>query len=231
MREEWKIKRSGRDYVLYPGLLNEVHQRFVGFSLSTNLLEISERPIVQAYFSGRFKDREGKWAQIETTGTGTAGRTSDTSGAAAEAPLEMAETRAKARALRDAVNIGETAFEELSSTTDEALDSEAKQISSRRAHPPRRGRSPEAMLANEGSKVTQETLDEMKVMLFEDAKYKDVSLDERIKALEDYQGYPIDEMPEAEARGWIAQFEQMLRHRQEIDRAPMQTNHRDISHD
>jgi hypothetical protein len=119
VREEYKIQRQGKTHVLYPGLLNEVHERFEGFTIQTTLLEAGEQPIVQAHFTGWRKGTDIAEAEIRTSGIGTAGRGTDRTGPAKDAPIEMAETRAKARAFRDAVNIGETAFEELPSEAED----------------------------------------------------------------------------------------------------------------
>ena len=114
MRDEYIIKRQGKDYVLFAGLVAEAHDQFDKLALKTELIEGGEKPIVKATFEGALLDNDGKITfHITSTGYGTAGRETDRKGPAVDAPIEMAETRAKARALRFAVNIGETAFEEL----------------------------------------------------------------------------------------------------------------------
>src|SRR5215208_6860597 len=93
------IERQGKRFVLYAGLLEEAHSRGLR-SIETDLLQIpgpgnGEVAIVKAVV----RTEDGKF-----TGIGDA---------SPENVNRMAETRAKARALRDAINVGVTAFEEL----------------------------------------------------------------------------------------------------------------------
>jgi hypothetical protein len=213
VKEKYIIQRNGRDYVLYPGLLDEAHTRFLNFTLTTELLsETGEQPLVKAVFSGAFGDAEGNVVgTIVTNGYGTAGRKGDERGAPATAPIEMAETRAKARALRDAVNMGETSAEELPSEASEptpVYDQVTKQevydlrgaaqkeiAKAKRAHEPRR-QQPASDL----------TLAELNKVLEEDAKLRGQSYLQRWAEFEDYLGHPPEVLSEKDALGWIAQI-------------------------
>jgi len=223
MRDEYKIQRQGKDYVLYPGLLNEAHEKYQIFSLKTEVLDAGDRPVVKATFSGTetmavsSKGRLEASRSVETTGIGTAGRATDRKGPAVDAPLEMAETRAKARALRDAVNIGETSFEELPSPPESGAEiAAALSGGAASVHPLDPGytlKGPTKSRETEGA-VTMETLDRVVSLLDQDAKLRGVSLGERIKAMENYLQYPLKDMSEGEARGRAAQMEAALRHKE-----------------
>lgn len=108
MREEFLITRQGKQFVLYAGLLDEAHQRGLR-SIDTELIQTpgpdnGEVAICKAIVTmedGRTFSGIGD-ASPENVGRMIAPHT-----------IRMAETRAKARALRDAINVSVTAFEEL----------------------------------------------------------------------------------------------------------------------
>src|SRR4028118_2300463 len=107
MREEYMIERQGKPFVLYAGLLDEAHARGLR-SIETELLqtpsvENGEVAIARAVV----RTEDGKFSGIGDASPQNVGR------AIAPHLIRMAETRAKARALRDAINVGVTAFEEL----------------------------------------------------------------------------------------------------------------------
>src|ERR671929_675074 len=112
MREEYMIERGGRRFVLYAGLLEEAHARGLR-SIETELLQVpnvenGEVAIARAVV----RTEEGKFSGIGDASPGNVSR------AIAPHIIRMAETRAKARALRDAINVGVTALEELSDGDD-----------------------------------------------------------------------------------------------------------------
>jgi hypothetical protein len=107
VREEYMIERQGKRFVLYAGLLEEAHSRGLR-SIETELLQVpaaenGDVAIVRAVV----RMEEGKFSGIGDAGPQNVGRM------IAPHLIRMAETRAKARALRDAINVGVTAFEEL----------------------------------------------------------------------------------------------------------------------
>ena len=107
MKKEFVIERDGKSFVLYAGLLDAAHEQGLK-SIYTVLVQIPS-------------DLNGNvticQATVETekgtfTGIGDASPSNVTRMMAPHA-IRMAETRAKARALRDAINVGMAALEEL----------------------------------------------------------------------------------------------------------------------
>lgn len=103
----------GRPYVLYAGLLDLAH-RMGMTSINTHIVQLptkenGEYCVVEAQVT--MADRGGK-AQFYT-GIGDASPQSVSMAGLKPHMLRLAETRAKARALRDAVNVGVAAIEEL----------------------------------------------------------------------------------------------------------------------
>ncbi|MGI9049840.1 MAG: hypothetical protein ACR2GU_10800 [Rubrobacteraceae bacterium] len=113
MRDEFMITRQGKQYVLFAGLLDEAHNRGL-HGIDTELIQVPE-------------ESNGNVAVIKATVHMEDGRTFSGIGDASPSNvgraivphlIRTAETRAKARALRDAVNVGATALEELSDGDD-----------------------------------------------------------------------------------------------------------------
>ena len=132
MKLEFLITKQGKSFCLYAGLLDAAHDKVL-ISISTALIQIPhEENEKTAICSATVKMLDGKSVEREFTGIGDASP-SNVAPAMRNCLIRMAETRAKARALRDAVNIGVTAFEELGG------DEEPQPFTSRSsAQPPRR---------------------------------------------------------------------------------------------
>ena len=112
MKKEFLVERQGKSFVLYAGLLDEAHSQGLK-SIRTKLLQIpgSENGHVAICY-----------AEVETergvfTGLGDAAP-ENVSRMMVPHLIRMAETRSKARALRDAVNVGVVALEELGEIDD-----------------------------------------------------------------------------------------------------------------
>jgi hypothetical protein len=122
------IERGGRKYVLFAGLLDEAHQKGLR-GIDTELIQVPE-------------PENGNVAVVKAVVEMEDGRTFSGIGDASPENVgrnivphltRMAETRSKARALRDAVNVGVTALEELSDDGDDPASA------SRSSTGPRRG--------------------------------------------------------------------------------------------
>ena len=111
MKSEFLIQRNGKIFVLYAGLLDLAHER----GLRDLRVELVQSPSAENSFVAIAKaiatvKHGDTFAIFEEIGDASA---SNTSKAIAPHIIRMAATRAKARALRDALNIGVTALEEL----------------------------------------------------------------------------------------------------------------------
>jgi hypothetical protein len=107
------ITRQGKQYVLFAGLLDEAHS--LGLKgIDTDLIQVPDDSngnvaIVKA--TAEMED-DRRFSGIGDASPDNVGRN------IVPHIIRMAETRAKARALRDAVNVGATALEELSEGDD-----------------------------------------------------------------------------------------------------------------
>jgi hypothetical protein len=112
VRPEFIIERQGRTFVSYAGLLAEAHERGLE-SIATELLQFpseanGQTTIARAIVKMSYADRPpGIFSGIgdanpKNVGPGIVGAT-----------IRMAETRAKVRALRDAINVAMLTLEEL----------------------------------------------------------------------------------------------------------------------
>jgi hypothetical protein len=106
MKKEFIVVRKGKTFVLYAGLLNEAHEQGLK-SISTTLLQIP---------TDENKNVAICQATVETS-KGTFSGIGDAAPNNVAEPMlncliRMAETRAKIRAIRDAVNIGVAVLEE-----------------------------------------------------------------------------------------------------------------------
>lgn len=111
------INRQGKDYVTYPGLVDALHQLAQGFfSLDTRVEQLpSADNGHQAVCSALVRVYDPDNPDVirrSASGIGDASA-ENVSAVMKHALIRMAETRAKARALRDLLNVGVVAFEEL----------------------------------------------------------------------------------------------------------------------
>jgi hypothetical protein len=103
------IDYRGRNFILYAGILELAHEQGVQ-SIATHIVQIPEEKNQNvAIVTAVVTMKNGS----VFSGIGDASK-SNVASAISNALLRMAETRAKARALRDATNVGITAFEEIS---------------------------------------------------------------------------------------------------------------------
>lgn len=110
------VKIQGKDYMTYRGLLNKAHEKKEEFSMKITDSFVNE-------------DMTMAWCKIRLTAKpkGHSERIFDGFGSSTPAntrtmtqshPVEMAHTRAKGRALRDYLNIGQVMAEELAEAGD-----------------------------------------------------------------------------------------------------------------
>ncbi len=185
MREEYMIERSGRRFVLYAGLLEEAHTRGLR-SIETELLQVpsSENGEV-AIARAVVRTEDGKFSGIGDASPGNVGR------AIQPHIIRMAETRAKARALRDAINVGVTALEELDGEPEEFVPTGGQQA-------PAEPRMPREENKNE-LPATRKQLNYLEALV------SDVVEDGTAK-FEEMVGKPISELTRGEASEWIGRL-------------------------
>lgn len=112
-RKRFMVERQGQTFVLYAGLLDLGHQKGLK-EITTTLVQVpSELNGMTAIVHATAAFVDGR----EFQGLGDASPSNVTRMMAPHL-IRMAETRAKARALRDATNVGVTAFEEIGESPD-----------------------------------------------------------------------------------------------------------------
>jgi hypothetical protein len=109
MKSEFLVERDGRRLVLYGGLLDLAHERGLK-EITTALVQVPSE------LNGMTAIVHATVVTVQGTFTGLGDANPDNVGPGMVPHLiRLSETRAKARALRDAVNIGVAAVEELGS--------------------------------------------------------------------------------------------------------------------
>ena len=186
MRDEYMIERQGKRFVLYAGLLEEAHARGLR-SIDTELLQV---PSVEngevAIARAVVRTEEGKFSGIGDASPGNVGR--------AIQPLifRMAETRAMARALRDAIYVGVTALEELSGEEPEGQEEFV----------PRREARPVQQRAGEDKNELPATRKQLNYL---EALVADV-VEDGLNRFEEMVGKPVSKLTRGEASEWIGRF-------------------------
>jgi hypothetical protein len=186
MREEYMIERQGKRFVLYAGLLEEAHSRGLR-SIETELLQVPAKEngdvaIVKAVI----RTEEGKFGGIGDASPQNVNR------AIAPHLIRMAETRAKARALRDAINVGVTAFEELGGEEEVAVSSGTQENNApqpRAQHEEGRGELP----------ATRKQLNYLEALIVD-------VVDDGVGRFEEMVGKPVGELTREEASEWIGRL-------------------------
>jgi hypothetical protein len=107
LRPEWVIERQGRKMVLYAGLLHLAHLNGLECITTTVVQAPSDLNGQTCIVHATVQTKQGTFSGIGDTTPKNVGRM------VADHAIRMAETRAKARALRDALDIGYVAAEEL----------------------------------------------------------------------------------------------------------------------
>lgn len=139
MRDEFLITRNGKQYVLFPGLLDEAYNRGLR-RIDTELIQVDATV-----------ELDGPNGPRTFSGIGDAGP-DNVSRVIAPHTIRMSETRAKARALRDAVNVGATPLEELSDEDNGASETNHQSRAPQRIHTQERKTGPQPV-DNENDKA------------------------------------------------------------------------------
>lgn len=125
MKKEYMINVQGTEFVKYEGLLDEAHQQGL-CRVATTLIQVPHPDNGNvAIVAAEVETAKGTFSGLGDAAPGNVNRM------IVPHLLRMAETRAKARALRDAVNIGVTALEEIGDL-DEASHAPAPRVASAR---------------------------------------------------------------------------------------------------
>lgn len=193
MRKEHMIERQGKQFVLYAGLLEEAHDRGLR-SVETDLLQIpaasnGEVAIVKAVV----RTEDGKFSGIGDASPENVSR------AIRPHLIRMAETRAKARALRDAINVGVTAFEELGGN-ETITDEEPREIPLELSQEPSSQEElPKEEVPRGALPATRKQLNYLEVLI------SDV-VEDGIPKFEEMVGKPVSELTREEASQWIGRL-------------------------
>lgn len=123
IKPEFKHERQGRVHVLYAGLLDAAHDHGLR-SIETELSQVPSAENGQVAIARAIVRTEaGKFTGIGDASPASVGKM------IIPHIIRMAETRAKARALRDAINVGTAAFEEMGADEEESTPLTDKQYS------------------------------------------------------------------------------------------------------
>ncbi len=210
MREEYMIERQGKRFVLYAGLLGEAHARGLR-SIETELLQVPSAENGEvAIATAVVRTEDGKFSGIGDASPQNVGR------AIAPHVIRMAETRAKARALRDAINVGVTSLEEMGGEGEEpATPARGRAEQARGAAVPQMSGAPQpqpgAQSGESGEEHPQEALPKealpatRKQLNYLEALIADV-VEDGIGKFEEMLGKPVAELTRGEASEWIGRL-------------------------
>ena len=192
------ITLQGKQYVLLAGLLDKAHRQGLR-SIDTELLQLPEEGNGHvAIAKARIEMEDGR----AFAGIGDASPTNVSSQVGPHI-IRMAETRAKARALRDAVNVGVTAFEELSNGDEGLLMQHApledtSKIEAERSETEPTTHAQRSKDTERSSQRAHKSQIDLLKMLAQELRGKN-----GVERLENRIGKPLSELSRAEAGEWI----------------------------
>ncbi|CAN5229283.1 hypothetical protein BH24ACT17_BH24ACT17_17870 [soil metagenome] len=211
------ITRQGKQYVLFAGLLDEAHSLGLR-GIDTDLIQVPDESNGNVAIVKAMAEMEDgrRFSGIGDASPENVGRN------IAPHLIRMAETRAKARALRDAVNVGATAMEELSDGDDAPPAPQTSEGSSSRGRPTpiRGGRQNSSRDSSQGAAAEQDTPNGQPEKPASSKKggsgkarksqfdlLKTLAVEWRgengVERLENRVGKPLTDMTRAEADEWI----------------------------
>ncbi len=211
------ITRQGKQYVLFAGLLDEAHSLGLR-GIDTDLIQVPDESNGNVAIVKAMAEMEDgrRFSGIGDASPENVGRN------IAPHLIRMAETRAKARALRDAVNVGATAMEELSDGDDAPPAPQTSEGSSSRDRPTpiRGGRQNSSRDSSQGAAAEQDTPNGQPEKPASSKKggsgkarksqvdlLKTLAVEWRgengVERLENRVGKPLTDMTRAEADEWI----------------------------
>lgn len=170
IKEKFIVNLKGKQYVTYEGLLDLAHQNKLK-SIKTELIQIpTKENNNQCIMKAIATTEDGK----EFEGYGDAD-TSNVNSMISKHIIRMAETRAKARALRDLTNVGMTALEELGG---EEMDEPSNRLSSSEKSNTRQANKFETDLDKQGRVDNSLATDKQLNFIYKLAKDKNYSNEE-----------------------------------------------------
>jgi len=194
------IERQGKRFVLYAGLLDEAHARGLR-SIETELLQV---PNVEngevAIARAMVRTEEGKFSGIGDASPGNVGR------AIAPHIIRMAETRAKARALRDAINVGVAALEELGDEPEGAAAPTRSRAEQPQGQTQNQAQAAEARGGENRDELSKDALPATRKQLnYLEALVTD-AVEDGLPKFEEMVGKPVSELSRGEASEWIGRL-------------------------
>lgn len=187
MKDEFIIQRNGKPFVLYAGLLNEAHDRGLK-GIDTELIQAPTEENGQvAVCKATVEMEDGrKFSGIGDASPQNVGRN------IVPHIIRMSETRSKARALRDAVNVGMASIEELSDDDGPAT------ATTKPVTPLRRGAQQASEAAEAGpGPMRKSQLDLLRTLA------EELRGEGGVDRLEKRIGKPLDQLTRAEGDEWI----------------------------
>jgi len=197
VREEFTIERHGKSYVLFAGLLDEAHSQGLK-SIDTELLQpAAEENGSCAVVKATVEMEDGR------TFTGIGDASPDNVGRTIIPHLiRMAETRSKARALRDAVNVGAAVLEELSEGDDNHSSLDGSSRSQQKGELRAVEESEEDGSREEQvQKVTEHQISYLRALA------EKLRGEDGVERLEKSLGHPLEELSRDRAQEWIEDLE------------------------
>lgn len=214
--DHYKIQRSGKDVVLYPGLLNEAHSMYKHLEIDTELVQppLPDNGMIAIVKANAYGEDDAEPPLIRlTSGIGDASP-DNVNKTIVPHLIRMAETRAKARALRDLINLAEAlADDPVDDTQDHVPESS---VSHEEPPPsPSEGGSRGRPQPDDNRPQTPSQSAKLERLLEIDAKQLGKPFEERKDEMQAFIEMPVEKLSAVEAARWIRRLEQGIERRKE----------------